>query len=695
MLRNSLQRYPFLRLLLPLAGGIVCGEQFLYTIPMSVGVAGVLLLVGLFFAARRFSLDKVYGAVVFLFLFGLGESLMNEQLERTEFSFSNESSVYRITLQEKPEIKERSVLYRAILHEEIRQDTLLANVRKNVFLLYFPKDSASYTLRRGDELLIQSCLSPPTNNGNPDEFDYARYLTRKGVSGTAYVPAGHWRIVGHEDTRTFSQVALDYREKLIALYRSLGFRGDVLGVLSALTVGDKDELSEDIVETYSVTGASHVLALSGLHIGFIYALFLFLLSPLWRRWNRLKPFLLLLIVLLLWGYAFFTGLSSSVVRSVVMFSLLAVSSLQPEKPLTLNTLAATAFLMLLYNPVWLFDVGFQLSFSAVAAILLLQPKLYRLWTVKNRLLRYTWGLMTVSVAAQIGTAPLVILYFSRFSTHFLLTNLGVIPWVSLIMYAAVLLLALTPFPLLQHTFATVVDAMVRIQNATLRWVEQLPASSIDGIWMDVWGVLLFYLCLFLVVRGLLRHTVGNTYLALSALLLCLSYHSFSGFSNAPRQSIVFYNVRGCPAVHCLTNTPHSWLVCTDSLATIPRLQRTLSPHWNRLHLERPDFVTGDYSLPDISVQHGIVSYGGKRICLLNDDRWKNYTSDAPIAIDYLYLSKGYKGDLKELIPLFSIGTVVLDASLSAYRQRKIIDDCTRMGISYLSLSEKGSVSICL
>lgn len=160
------------------------------------------------------------------------------------------------------------------------------------FLAYFPKDSATATLRRGDELLVSARLVPPANNGNPDEFDYARYLRRKGYSGTAYVADGHWRKTGHDASRTVSQVALDYREKVVGLYRSLGFETDELAVLAALTVGDKEELSDDIVETYSVSGASHVLALSGLHIGFLYALLLFVLRPLWRRWRRLKPLLL-------------------------------------------------------------------------------------------------------------------------------------------------------------------------------------------------------------------------------------------------------------------------------------------------------------------------------------------------------------------------------------------------------------------
>lgn len=158
---------------------------------------------------------------------------------------------------------------------EVRDDTLLHTSSEKVFLFYFPKDSAADSLKRGDELLVRTRLSAPVSNGNPDEFDYARYLLRKGVCGTAYVHAGRWRVIGCDSSSTFRQQALDCRDRVAGLYRDMGLQGDELAVLSALTVGDKEELSEHIIETYSVAGASHVLALSGLHIGFISALLLF------------------------------------------------------------------------------------------------------------------------------------------------------------------------------------------------------------------------------------------------------------------------------------------------------------------------------------------------------------------------------------------------------------------------------------
>lgn len=595
MIIDSWQRHPFLRLLMPLVVGILCGDAFPHVLSAWEYVAGFLLF--LFIIGRYRHTGWVYGAAVYLFLGGTGFCLMSWQQGKTVFPFSGKPAVYRVCIREHPEERERSILCRVTLLGEVEQDTVTGCPRNHLFLAYFPKDSATATLRRGDELLVSTRLAPPANNGNPDEFDYARYLRRKGYSGTVYVADGHWRKTGHDASRTVSQVALDYRAKVVGLYRSLGFETDELAVLAALTVGDKEELSDDIVETYSVSGASHVLALSGLHIGFLYALLLFVLRPLWRRWRRLKPLLLLLLVFFLVSFAFFTGLSSSVVRSVVMFSLLAFAGLQPEKPLTLNTLAATAFLMLLCKPVWLFDVGFQLSFSAVAAIVLVQPKLYALWKVDNRFLRYLWGLMTVSMAAQLGTAPLVIFYFSRFSTHFLLTNLWVISMVSLVLYSAVFLLILTPLPFVQHLFARVVEALVHVQNEVLRWIERLPGAAVDDIWLDIWGVLLVYLFLGMTYYGFLRLTVRRICFALLALLAVVSWHSLSIMSNASRQGIAFYSVRGCPVVHCMADNRHSWLACADSLPDMPRLCRALSPHWNRLHLETPHWLPEIIPLP--------------------------------------------------------------------------------------------------
>ena len=147
--------------------------------------------------------------------------------------------------------------------------------------------------------------------------------------------------------------------------------------------------------------------------------------------------------------------------------------------------------------------------------------------------------------------------------------------VSLVLYSAVFLLMLTPLPFVQHLFARVVEALVHVQNEVLRWIEHLPGAAVDDIWLDIWGVLLVYLFLGMAYYGFLRLTVRRVCFALLALLAVVSWHSLSIMSNAPRQGIAFYSVRGCPVVHCMADNRHSWLACADSLPDMPRLCRAL------------------------------------------------------------------------------------------------------------------------
>lgn len=671
-----------------------CGDAFPHALPWFAfpvaGVACCLLLAFFHFTHRGLLFGLVAGAGVLC----IGYFLAARQWQLTDYAFSGKPSVYKVLIQDKPEEKPRSLLCRSSLLEELDGDSILRDARASLFLLYFPKDSASATLRRGDVLLVQTTLAPPRNNGNPDEFDYVRFLRRRGGSGTAYVPAGHWQVVGHDSVRTFRQAARDCRDRVVELYRSLGFGGDELAVLSALSVGDQDKLSDDIVETYSVSGASHVLALSGLHIGFLYALLWFVFRLAWSRCRWLKFWLVLLIVLALWGFAFVAGLSSSVVRSVTMFSLLALSSLQTEKPLTLNTLAGTAFLMLLWRPSWLFDVGFQLSFLSVWAIVVIQPRLYALCRADNRLLKWLWGLATVSVSAQLATAPLVLLYFSRFSTHFLLTNLWVVPVSSLVMYAAVALLALTPFPFLQQAFAVWVEKLVWLQNRVLQAIEDLPCSSVDGVWVSTWEVWLFYLFVAAACYGYVRHR-GRAVLGAWLLLgLFVAGHWVNVSLNKSRPALAFYNVRGCPAVHCLGTGGRSWLVCADSLPDVSRLQASLSAHWNRLGLETPRVVAGSWADENVTLAEGLATYAGRRICFVRDGRWKEKAGgQPPLYVDYLYVCRGYKGTMADLASVLSAGTVIVEPSYSAYYGGRIGQECRRLGIPCFFLDETGAFRV--
>lgn len=703
MNRIYLHKYTFIRLIIPWIAGVFCGD---YYFGESFGLLWGLLLFGLFAALcvasyflQRYSLRWCFGISVFALCFTGGWIGATCQLEKAVYNFPEQETVYRVLLTDRPEMKERSFLCRVNI-EELHDSAGVYPVERKA-ILYLQKDSLVAQLNEGDRLFVSSRIAPPANGNNFDEFDYARYLMRKGISGTGYVGSGEWQLLStapfYADFSfyTLKHIAGSYREKVIALYRQLGFGGDELAVLSALTVGDKTDLSESVRESYSVSGASHVLALSGLHIGLLYALFFLLLKPVAGRWRGGRFLHSILLLILLWSFAFFTGLSPSVVRSAGICSMLALAAMLGRNSVSLNTLAATAWLMLFFNPVWLFDVGFQLSFLAVASILMIQKPIYRLLPVRNKVEEYVWGLMSVSIAAQLGTAPLVMFYFSRFSTHFLLTNLVVIPLVTVILYAAVMMLFLTPLPAVQFIAAQGVHFLLRLLNGFVRWVERLPYASFDGIWLYPLEVLGIYVTFLLFLYYVMKQRFKNLLFCLSFLLCLGIYHSAMHWHDRPRSGLVFYNVKGCPAVHCVDEDGRSWLNYSDTLSDKARLQNVAANYWRRQRLLPPIEVEADYQNEGIYRRQQIVSYHGCRICMVTDNRWRTKTAATPLSIHYLYLCRGYSGRMEELTRLFLPSCVVLDGSLSDYRKRLLIDECEKLGLRLISLSDEGSVRFLL
>lgn len=693
-----IHRYPYIRLIIPWITGVFCGDHFfdrsweLFWSILALGLCIALLFV-LYFL-KRHSLRWCFGLAVSILCFIGGWLGITWQLQHAVYSFPEEETVYRVLITDAPQAKEHTYLCQTLLKE--RRDTAGTYPIERTAILYLQQDSAVTRLKSGDELLISARISPPLNNRNFDEFDYARFLMRKGISGTGYVASGKWTKQDGMNNLDLKSIASSCRRKMISLYQKLGFSGDELAVLSALTIGDKTELSDSVRESYSVAGASHILALSGLHIGLLYTLLFFILKPIARRGNigRVIRSVLLLLILL-WAFAFFTGLSPSVVRSVSMFSILAMADMVGRQPLSLNTLAAAAWLMLFCNPAWLFDVGFQLSFLAVASILLIQKPIYHLITVKGRIGKYIWGLISVSVAAQIGTAPLVMFYFSRFSVHFLLTNLVVIPFITIILYAAVIMLLLTPLSWLQIVVAEGVKKLLEGLNFFVRWVEQLPYASIDGIWLYQSEILGIYIVGFLLTYYFMNRRYRNLLICLFTILLLGTYHATLYWLDRPRTSLVFYNVRGCPAVHCIESDGRSWINYVDTISDEKRLKRMAANYWKHHHLLPPKEITGDCRYMVLNRQQQIISYHGCHICVINDNHWRNKTTVSPLYIQYLYLCKGYDGHLEELTRIFSFSYVILDASLSEYRRHLLESECKQSGLRFISLSDEGSVRFLL
>ena len=279
--------------------------------------------------------------------------------------------------------------------------------------------------------------------------------------------------------------ALQWRSTLVQRIISPDDDSDAQAVLAAMVLGDKSALSKELRTTYSATGASHILALSGLHLGIIYLLLTRLTLGRRRMWLTQVP-----VVLGIWAFALITGLSTSVVRAAMMISLYAVFSLGGRRQSPLGVLSFTAIIMLLFNSDSLYDIGFQLSFMAMLGILVFVPLFERMvsirWLMEHRVVKWLMAMMTMSVAAQLTTAPLVAYHFGRFSTYFLLTNLLAIPIATLILYVAVA-------TLIVPAIAGVLGWLAGVLNAVLGWVSGLPLASIEGLHPSLLQVAMMYL----------------------------------------------------------------------------------------------------------------------------------------------------------------------------------------------------------
>lgn len=657
------------------------------------GVFFLLISLLFFFLFHTFNTYKwrwLWGAGVFLFLLSIGIFMTAFHSENITVKESGKAYVYVGTVFKKPREKAKSILCTVRL--ELRRDSAISHSDNHKILLYLPKDSVSRKVDIGDRLVFYSKISAPHNNGNPDEFDYSGFLFHKGIGGTAYVSARDWKLLSHRAAFGFRKIASDCREKILRIYNKLGFENDEFAVLSALTLGYKDELSEDVRQAYSISGVSHLLALSGLHVGLLFVLLDFLLA--WMNKNKLsRLFKQLIIIGSLWLFAFMTGLPSSVIRSVGMFSLLAISGIFGGRSVTLNTLAVAAFFMLIFDPFYLYDVSFQLSFLSVAGIVIIQPWLYKKIKTENRVLRYLWGMATVSIAAQISTAPLVIYYFSSFPVHFIWTNLLAIPLVTLILYVSIVMLISGFCFWCQALIALILLELVRLLNVFTSFVEKLPAASINNIRFVETDVFFVYLLIVFGVFYLFYRKRKILLMALSSLLILCVFHVKESFLADNRPFIIFYNNRSCPSVHFVCSTKRSYLLSTQNDSVIEKLNYATERFWRKRQITTPFILPREYENIEIYNHGGITGFGNKTVCLLADDRWRNKESEKLFPVDYLYVCNGYKGRITYLTKLFKVRKVVLDSSLPEYRLIALKEECSMLGLDFISISEKGSYRI--
>lgn len=520
-----------------------------------------------------------------------------------------------------PHERDKSIKYKVEVVQVLNEDWHPAHGSLNLYISR--KDSAR--LQYGDRILLKGRPHELTPPQNPGEFDFRRYLSFQNVYYQHFLRPGEWRLLerGHRKgalfyanqarawcTRVLRQNISGEREQAIAM---------------ALVLGVTDGIDTDLQNAYAASGAMHVLAVSGLHVGILYGIILLLMKPL-ERMASSRWWVAGVSLVLLWGFAFVTGLSPSVLRAVTMFSFVAVARPFGRATNIYNTLAASAFVLLLYDPFMIMSVGFQLSYLAVLGIVYLQKPLYDLWEVENPVLDWVWKISCISLAAQLATFALGMLYFHQFPVYFLFSNLFVIPLSTAVLVGGIALLLVSWLSPVASAVGWLMQGLVQLLNTAVVWVEKMPASLIENIHLTTfqcWLVMGVLLSLILFVQF---RQVRWVYLAVVVATVLMATEWIHTNNHVATRKLTIYRINGHSAVEWIDHGRSTFWGDSALAADQDRMRFHIRP--NRLR----------HGVNHTSVQHwpegqsALLTLGGKRILLLGNHRWKSDVDSVDVVV---------------------------------------------------------------
>ena len=661
---------PFLRLLFPLVLGVCVG----FYLPVHWGYvcSSLFLFVAMVVVASNGAMSKsyryrwVFGLLLFGLLFMLGLYRTVEESRCCKDLQEEERPILMAELTEQPREKLNSYAVEAWVEEESLPKGGYA------LLLYVAKDSCPLDLSRGDVVAFPNSLFR-MRTLNPGEFDYEAFLRLRGISGSCYLPTGKWQRVAHRERFSLTSMAWDIQHYLSEKLSRYGLSGKELAVVSAMALGNRDYMETSLRNSYSATGASHILAVSGLHVGVVFWVLDKVLKFFFRsrfRWIRVP-----LLIASLWGYAFITGLPASVVRASFMLSLVCVGKLIHRSSSVYNTVSASAFFMLLYNPFYLFDVGFQLSYAAVFSILFFHAKVKALHTFQSKPLSGVWSLFSVSVAAQLGTLPIVLYYFHQFPVYFWLSGLWVVPLSSVVIYLSLFFFLLPEVEWLCGVVAKLLSWAAWLMNAGVECMETLPGALVENIRFGGVEVLVSYLVVFVLAVFWVRRNLRWARMLLLSFAFSFGVFGLSGYLVSWGDGLAVYNIRGVSAVNRYGRGINE-LSCfgDDKLVS-----KVVSPFWVDHNLPYPQIT-----------QRSLFSVGGKAVYCLRDSTFRGKVSPTPFQIEVLVLGKDAVASAEALTHLFSFRLLVLDSSNSWSFRKRMARECERLGIPCWDVVEKGA-----
>ncbi len=696
--------FPMVRILLPFMAGIIVSNVFESEtlLPLFLWISLLLLTLGAgFIPAITASRVKhwLFGVLLSMFLFVSGYNsviLHKEILRPNHFSNIQSQGIFIARVQEPVQKKDHS--YKTILKVTAlkKGDKLVKS--EGLVLTYFAKDTVKTPPAEGSLVAISGKLQLISPAANPGAFDYRKYMASNNVYHQVYLYNTSWRLLEQPQGFSIYRFAHQVSDRFISILNSNGLKGREFAVASALLLGQKDMLDNETRQAFAGSGVMHVLCVSGLHVGVIYIIISFLLGFMKNKGSQLllKTFVILFTI---WFYAFLAGLSPSVMRAAIMFTFITFGHASKRYVHIINSLAVSALVLLLIDPLMINSIGFQLSYLAILGIVFVNKPIADLWNPSNKILRYFWQLAAVSVSAQVATAPLSMFYFHQFPLYFIPANLIAIPVSFLAIYSGLAVLVTSFVPVISNFFGLITNSLLFALNYCMQHIEQLPFSVQKITSVFSIEMLLIYLTITAIVMLFYLRRKQLVYISLAMMLLLSVSFTSTEMNRLKQQEIIFYSAGKSSATGFICGRRQTLLadsvLINDKKANQFQLDGTKSKYgishtqvialdtlvqkFTRLSQETIPFRTlGNHFL-----------FHNKRIAVI-DSLPKYYGNCKKLKLDYLVIRNNPKIRIDDLTKFYQPELILFDGSNLQYKTGRWMEECKKAGLKAYCIKDSGA-----
>jgi competence protein ComEC len=611
--------------------------------------------------------------------------LLNNKLTGEELQIIQEQKIWMVTVVDHPKKKEKSV-------KVIVSFRNLHFAKKEKAVLYFKRDSLSAQLQYGDVLLINAPLYPIEKPKNPNQFDYQTFMKRKGINFTGYVKETNWSKVSEKVLNPVKLLSYHIQQKFSQMLFDAGLSGEEYSIATAIILGNDETMEPELRATWTAAGVSHILCVSGMHVGIVFMIINYLLFPLnfSKRSQTLKSIILLAIV---WSYANITGLAPSVMRAGTMFTFVLLGNFLRRNTNVFHSLFTSCFFLLIVNPLLIFEMGFQFSYMAVFGIVLFQKPICNIYKPKTKIVKYFWELTSVSIAAQMSTAPIAIFYFGQFPNYFIIGNLIVIFLSFWVVLTGVAIMAFSLVPFISQLIGYLLIYEIKIMNFTAKTVESLPYSTTDQI-----SILPLQFILLYVMAGFFYHAFKtkskkSVFCALSSLIMIFGLYLYDKIECKNQENITMYAVSKSIAINFNQNGKS--ILLSDSIHSKAdgRYQFSIKNHERKTRMSSEIInLQEDYENEQFFKRGSFISFNGKTIYILSGNT-KLYPSFEKLKIDYLYLTRNPRLKPEVVFEIFDCGCVVIDENNWLNLEAEWVRHCVAQEVDYHLMRVNGALII--